>query len=47
MFKIVACISIAFLLATSLIACSGTKATDSTRVKCPACGYEFDVSGGR
>ena len=47
MFKLVACVSVAFLLATSLIACTGTNTAESTRVKCPACGYEFDASGGR
>ena len=28
----------------SLTACTGSKQADVRRVKCPACGYEFDAS---
>jgi len=31
------------LLAISLTACAGMKKGETTRVKCPACGYEFDA----
>ena len=31
------------LMALSLVACAGTKGDDKVRVKCPACGYEFDA----
>ena len=31
------------LLAISLTACAGMKKEETTRVKCPACGYEFDA----
>jgi hypothetical protein len=31
------------LLALSLSACIGSGDDDKMRVKCPACGYEFDA----
>jgi len=31
------------LLALSLTACATTGGGDKVRVKCPACGYEFDA----
>ena len=31
------------LMAISLAACTGVKKSSSHRVKCPACGYEFDI----
>ncbi|BCR03050.1 hypothetical protein DESUT3_01190 [Desulfuromonas versatilis] len=31
------------MLALSLSACATTKGGDKARVKCPACGYEFEV----
>ena len=29
--------------ALSLMACAGTMGNDNVRVKCPSCGYEFDL----
>lgn len=31
------------MLALSLSACAAMKKPETTRVKCPACGYEFDA----
>ena len=31
------------LCALSLVACAGSKGGSDVRVKCPSCGYEFDV----
>ncbi|WP_291317263.1 hypothetical protein [Desulfuromonas sp.] len=31
------------VLALSLSACAGMKKGEAARVKCPACGYEFEV----
>ena len=31
------------LFAASLTACATTKSGEMQRVKCPACGYEFDA----
>ena len=31
------------MLALSLSACAGMGKKEATRVKCPACGYEFDA----
>jgi uncharacterized lipoprotein YmbA len=31
------------VLALSLAACAATGGKDKVRVKCPACGYEFDA----
>jgi hypothetical protein len=31
------------ILALSLAACAATGGKDKVRVKCPACGYEFDA----
>lgn len=31
------------MLALSLSACAGMGKKEGTRVKCPACGYEFEV----
>ena len=33
---------LASFLVISLTACAGGSAKQSVRVKCPACGYEFD-----
>jgi len=35
-------LSLALLFALSLAACAGSSANKGVRVKCPACGYEFD-----
>ncbi|TYO99210.1 hypothetical protein EDC39_10353 [Geothermobacter ehrlichii] len=34
---------VAVLVSLGLTACATTKANQKTRVKCPACGYEFKV----
>lgn len=34
------------MLAFSLSACATMKGGEKARVKCPACGYEFDVPAG-
>jgi hypothetical protein len=31
------------MLALTLSACAGMGKKEATRVKCPACGYEFEV----
>ncbi len=31
------------LFALSLMACAGTMGNGDVKVKCPSCGYEFDV----
>ena len=31
------------LMILSLMACAGTSGDKKVRVKCPACGYEFDA----
>ena len=33
----------AVMMVLSLVACAGTKGDQKVRVKCPACGYEFDA----
>jgi len=33
----------AVTLTLSLMACASMSKKESTRVKCPACGYEFDL----
>ncbi len=40
--KLVSLLMVA-MLALSLAACASTKGKDKVRVKCPACGYEFDA----
>jgi predicted small secreted protein len=35
--------SILVLLALSLTACAATTGGESVKVKCPSCGYQFDV----
>jgi hypothetical protein len=35
--------SVLALVALSLTACATTTASEDARVKCPSCGYEFDV----
>lgn len=35
------------MLALSLVACAQKAGSEKTRVKCPACGYEFDVPAER
>ncbi|MGW8313909.1 MAG: hypothetical protein ACWGOL_11825 [Desulfuromonadales bacterium] len=34
---------LAIMMILSLVACAGTKGDHKVRVKCPACGYEFDA----
>ena len=34
---------LAAMMILSLVACAGTGSGDKVRVKCPACGYEFDA----
>lgn len=41
--KLVA-LSLATFLLISLTACAGSTAKQGARVKCPACGYEFEPS---
>jgi hypothetical protein len=36
----------ALLLVVSLAACATTPRDETVRVKCPACGYEFDAPAG-
>jgi hypothetical protein len=36
----------ALMLVVSLAACATTPREESVRVKCPACGYEFDAPAG-
>lgn len=31
------------MLALSISACGGMKSSETMKVKCPACGYEFDI----
>ncbi len=31
------------IMIVSLAACAGSKGDQKVRVKCPACGYEFDA----
>ena len=38
-----AALSLATLLLISLAACAGSSAQSDIRVKCPACGYEFNA----
>ena len=33
----------AVMMVLSLVACAGTNGDQKVRVKCPACGYEFDA----
>ena len=34
---------LAVMMVLSLVACASTKGDQKVRVKCPACGYEFDA----
>lgn len=36
----------ALLLVVSLASCAALKKEEAVRVKCPACGYEFEVPMG-
>ena len=36
-------VALVAMMALSLVACAGTSGGDKVRVKCPACGYEFDA----
>jgi len=38
---------LACLLALSLGACASTKKEEQIRLKCPACGYEYDAPAKR
>jgi hypothetical protein len=35
--------ALTIIMLLSLVACTGTKGDQKVRVKCPACGYEFDA----
>ena len=35
--------TLAVMMILSLVACAGTSGDQKIRVKCPACGYEFDA----
>jgi len=35
--------ALAVMMILSLVACAGTGGDQKIRVKCPACGYEFDA----
>lgn len=35
--------ALAVMMILSLVACAGMSKDDKVRVKCPACGYEFDA----
>ena len=35
--------TLAIMMILSLVACAGTSGDQKIRVKCPACGYEFDA----
>ena len=35
--------ALAVMMILSLVACAGTSKDQKIRVKCPACGYEFDA----
>ncbi len=34
---------LAVMMILTLVACAGTNGDQKVRVKCPACGYEFDA----
>ena len=36
-------VALAVLMVLSLTACAGKSGDNKLRVKCPACGYEFDA----
>lgn len=36
-------VALVVTMGLSLVACAGTSSDDKVRVKCPACGYEFDA----
>jgi hypothetical protein len=40
--KKLAYLLVAILLSVSLTACATTSGSEPVKVKCPACGYEFD-----
>jgi len=35
--------TLAVMIILSLVACTGKSSDQKIRVKCPACGYEFDA----
>ena len=35
--------TLAVMMILSLVACAGSSGDQKIRVKCPACGYEFDA----
>ncbi|WP_172399623.1 hypothetical protein [Geothermobacter hydrogeniphilus] len=49
MMKKFAALILTVMLALSLAACATTKGGENMKVKCPACGYQFEVpaDGGR
>ncbi len=44
--KNTALILVTLFLAAILSACATTGSTDMAKVKCPACGYEFNAGAG-
>ena len=36
-------VALVVMMALSLVACAGSGGGENVRVKCPACGYEFDA----
>jgi len=44
--KNTALVLVTLFLATILSACATTGSMDDAKVKCPACGYEFNVGAG-
>ena len=36
-------VALVIMMALSLAACAGKAGDEKVRVKCPACGYEFDA----
>ena len=45
--KNVALILVALFMAVTLSACAATGSSGDTKVKCPACGHEFNVEENR
>jgi hypothetical protein len=41
--KKVVSIALVLMMALSIAACTGKSGDATARVKCPACGYEFDA----
>lgn len=43
--KKIAIMAVVVMLSFSIAACATKSSEAKTRVKCPACGYEFEVPG--